>query len=99
VPRPQLRPGDIVIWDNVATHKVAAVGALIEAAGARLEPLPAYSPDLNPKEGCIAKVKAELKRVKGDTKRKPTHALRRAYARVTRRDIRGWFTNCGYALP
>lgn len=96
---PQLRPGDIVIWDNVPTHKNAKVLALIEAAGARVEPLPAYSPDLNPKEECISKVKAELRRVKADTKRKLKNALRRAFAKVTLTDIRGWMRHCGYAVP
>ena len=72
---PLLRPGDIVIWDNVRTHKRKDVLALIEATGARLEPLPSYSPDLNPKEECISKVKAELRRVGADTKRKLSNAL------------------------
>ena len=96
---PQLRPGDIVMWDNVPTHKNAKVLALIEAAGARVEPLPAYSPDLNPKEECISKVKAELRRVKADTQRKLKNALRRAFAKVTLTDIRGWMRHCGYAVP
>lgn len=96
---PQLRAGDIVIWDNVPTHKSAHVLALIKATGASVEPLPAYSPDFNPKEECISKVKAELKRVKADTKRKLKNALRRAYAKVTLTDIRGWFQHCGYSVP
>jgi transposase len=96
---PQLRPGDVVIWDNVPTHKSAGVLALIEASGARIEPLPAYSPDFNPKEECISKVKAELKRVKANTRRKLQNALRRAYASVTLTDIRGWFRHCGYSVP
>jgi transposase len=50
----------------VPTHKSASVVALIEATGARIEPLPAYSPDFNPKEECISKIKAELKRVKAN---------------------------------
>jgi transposase len=96
---PQLRPGDIVIWDNVPTHKQTKVLALIEATGAGVEPWPAYSPDLNPKEECISKVKAELRRVKADTQRKLKNALRRAFAKVTVADIRGWMRHCGYAVP
>ena len=96
---PHLRPGDIVIWDNVPTHKRARVIALIESAGARVEPLPAYSPDFNPKEECISKVKAELRRVKADTQRKLSNALQRAFAKVTLQDIRGWFQHCGYVIP
>lgn len=95
---PQLEPGDIVIWDNVPTHKCRNVLALIEATGARVEPLPAYSPDFNPKEECISKLKAELKRVKANTKRKLLNALKRAYAKVTLTDIRGWFQHCGYSV-
>jgi transposase len=96
---PQLRAGDIVVWDNVATHKNGRVMALIEAAGARVEPLPAYSPDLNPIEECISKVKAELRRVQAETVRQLSNALKRALAKVTRQDIRGWFKHCGYAIP
>jgi len=96
---PQLRAGDIVIWDNVPTHKNGRVLSLIAATGARVEPLPAYSPDFNPKEECISKVKAELRRVKAETKRKLKNALQRALAKVTRQDIRGWFRHCGYAIP
>lgn len=96
---PQLRCGDIVIWDNVPTHKKLSVVALIEATGARLERLPAYSPDFNPKEECISKVKAELRRLGADTPRKLAHALKRAYATVTTSDIRGWFNHSGYSVP
>jgi transposase len=96
---PQLQQGDIVVWDNVPTHKRADVIALIESVGARLEPLPAYSPDLNPKEECISKIKAELRRVGADTKRKLRNALKRAYEKVTTTDIRGWFRHCGYVVP
>lgn len=60
---------------------------MIEAAGARVEPLPAYSSDFNPKEECIPKVKAELKLVKAKTKRELKNALQRAYAKVTLTDI------------
>lgn len=95
---PQLGAGDVVIWDNVPTHKCRSVLTLIEATGASVEPLPAYSPDFNPKEECISKVKAELKRVKADTKRKLQNALKRAYAKVTLADIRGWFQHCGYSV-
>jgi transposase len=96
---PELRAGDIVVWDNVPTHKNCRVIALIEAAGARVEPLPAYSPDLNPIEEGISKVKAELRRVKAETVRQLSKALRRALAKVTRQDIRGWFKHCGYVVP
>lgn len=95
---PQLEPGEIVIWDHVPTHKCGNVLTLIKATGARVEPLPTYSPDLNPKEECISKVKAELKRIKANPKRKLQNGLKRAYAKVTLADIPGWFRHCGYAV-
>ncbi|MCW5970886.1 MAG: transposase [Blastocatellales bacterium] len=79
--------------------KLRVLLLLIEAAGARVEPLPAYSPEFNPKEECISKIKSELKRVKANTTRKLKNALRRAYAKVTLTDIRGWFQHCGYSVP
>jgi transposase len=95
---PELRPGDLVLWDNVPTHKNKRAMALIEATGARVDPLPAYSPDLDPIEECISKVKTDLRRVKAHTARKLRYALKRALAKVTQHDIRGWFQHCGYAV-
>lgn len=59
---PTLRPGDIVIADNLRSHKVAGVNAAIEAVGARIRYLPPYSPDLNPIEKLFAKLKALLRK-------------------------------------
>jgi transposase len=59
---PELRPGDQVICDNLSCHKVQGVGAAIEARGARLRYLPAYSPDLNPIEMAFSKLKAHLRK-------------------------------------
>lgn len=72
---PELRPGDIVLWDNVPTHKNTRAIALIEAKGARVEPLPAYSPDLDPIGEGISKVKTELRRTKAGTVQKLRNAL------------------------
>jgi transposase len=58
---PTLRAGDVVIMDNLGSHKVAGVRAAIEAVGAQLVYLPAYSPDLNPIEQLFAKLKAVLR--------------------------------------
>jgi transposase len=96
---PELRAGDIVVWDNVPTHKNGRVLALIEEAGARVEPLPAYSPDFNSIEECISKVKAELRRQKAETARQLSNALKQALAKVTRPDVRGWFKHCGSVVP
>jgi len=95
---PELHPGDIVLWDNVSIHKNGGVIARIEATGARIEPLPAYSPDLDPVEECISKVKACLRKLKAETIMTLQHALKYAFAQVTPEDIRGWFQHCGYVL-
>ena len=59
---PELRPGDVVVMDNLSSHKGPAVGRAIEAAGARLLYLPPYSPDFNPIENAFAKLKALLRK-------------------------------------
>ena len=59
---PTLRPGDVVIMDNLASHKGAAVREAIEAVGARLLLLPPYSPDFNPIENAFSKLKALLRK-------------------------------------
>ena len=59
---PDLRPGDVVVMDNLSSHKGPRVRALIEAAGASLRHLPPYSPDLNPIENAFAKLKALLRK-------------------------------------
>ena len=64
---PTLRPGDIVILDNLSSHKVAGVRATVEARGARLLLLPPYSPDLNPIEQLFAKLKALLRKAAART--------------------------------
>ena len=64
---PTLRPGDLVVMDNLGAHKVAGVRAAIEARGARLLYLPPYSPDLNPIEQAFAKLKALLRKAAART--------------------------------
>ena len=94
---PELRPGDIVLWDDLPAHKNSHVIALSEAAGARVEPLPAYSPDLDPVEECISKIQAFLRKIKAETVPALRRALKDALAQVTLQDIRGWFRHCGDA--
>jgi transposase len=95
---PEWQPGDIVLWDNVPTPKNWRAIALIEGAGAGVEPLPAYSPDLDPIEECISKVQAYLRRMGADTISELQRALKQAIAPVTLQDIRGGFRHCGYAV-
>ena len=65
---PALRPGDVVVLDNLPAHKVAGVEEAIQAAGASLMPLPAYSPDLNPIEQVFAKLKSLLRKAAARTR-------------------------------
>lgn len=65
---PALRPGDIVVMDNLGSHKVSGVRQAIEAAGAKLHYLPPYSPDLNPIEQVFAKLKSLLRRTAARSK-------------------------------
>jgi transposase len=95
---PCLRPGHLVLLDNVKFHYAPKAIELIEAAGARVLYLPAYSPDFNPIEGCISKLKTALRAFKARTKRKLTNALAKALALVTIEDIHGWCEHCGYVF-
>jgi hypothetical protein len=96
---PCVRPGHIVFLDNVKFHYSPKAIALMEAAGARVWHLPASSPNFNPLEACISKIKEPLRAAKARTKRTLTTALAKALALVTKSDIRGWFTHCGYVFP
>jgi transposase len=95
---PCLRPGHRVLLDNVKFHYAPKAIELIEAAGARVLHLPAYSPDFNPIEGCISKLKTALRSFKARTKRKLTNALAKALTLITKEDIRGWFEHSGYVF-
>jgi transposase len=78
---PALKPGDVVVMDNLSSHKVAGVRAWIESVGAELLYLPPYSPDLNPIEKAWAKLKQLLRSAKART----TEALEQAIAEAIKR--------------
>jgi transposase len=92
-----LQPNDVVVMDNLATHKVAGVREAIEGAGARLEYLPPYSPDFNPIEPMWSKVKQGLKRREPRNARQLHKAAGAAFAAVTPADCQGFFLHAGYA--
>jgi transposase len=94
---PTLRKGEVVFLDNLATHKVHGVRQSIEAAGARLEYLPVYSPDLNPIENMWSKVKQSLRGANPRTWKQLLQAAKIAFAAVSAADCRGFFLNAGYA--
>lgn len=95
---PTLMKGDIVVLDNVKFHYSQRAIGLIEAAGARVEHLPAYSPDLNPIEECISKIKTIVRSLKARTKRNLNNALAEAMKLISVDDICGWFAHCGYVF-
>lgn len=93
---PELRPGDIVLWDNLGAHKRADARALIEQARATVVFLPPYSPDTNPIELAWSKVKTILRRRAARTWDQLVDAVVAAFSAVTTSDIVGWFRHCGY---
>ena len=93
---PCLRAGDVVLMDNLSTHKSARMSAAIEAHGAEVIFLPRYSPDLNPIEGAWSKLKAYLRKVAARTPKALDLALARGLARITAANARGWFKHAGY---
>ena len=95
---PTLRPGDIVVVDNLSAHKNDATLALIEQAGAKAAFLPAYSPDLNPIEPMWSKVKQLLRSTEARTGEALVAAIATALASVTAQDAANWFAHCGYSF-
>ena len=95
---PSLRPGDIVIMDNLSPHKNEQTVALIAAAGATGRFLPVYSPDLNPIEMMWSKVKALLRQAEARTPEQLQCAIGQALQRVCAKDAAGWFAACGYSI-
>ena len=95
---PSLKPGDIVIMDNLSCHKVKGVRELIEGTGARLEYLPPYSPDLNPIEKMWSKIKVILRKMKCRSEEKLFEGIREAFLQVSKFDALGWFNSSGYCL-
>jgi len=94
---PALRPGQVVILDNLSPHKADEVRALIEGAGCRLLLLPPYSPDLNPIEQAWSKLKTLLRSAAARTKEALEQALTDVIDQITAADAHGWFAHCGYA--
>ena len=88
---PKLRPGDVVVMDNLSSHKVQGVRERIEAAGAQLLYLPPYSPDLNPIEKAWAKLKQLLRAAKARTKEALDQAIAELLPQLTAEDARAWF--------
>jgi transposase len=95
---PALRPGDVVVLDNLAVHKQPEVRAAIEAVGGQIRFLPPYSPDFNPIELAFAKLKAFLRAARPRTFDHVTALVAAALALFTPAECRHYVRHCGYRL-
>ncbi len=95
---PSLRPGQVVVLDNLGAHKGERVRELVGARGCELLFLPAYSPDFSPIEEAFSKLKALLRKEKARTKEALVEAMGRSLDAITPKDAKGWFGHCGYAV-
>jgi transposase len=96
---PTLRPGQVVVMDNLSAHKGDRVKELIEERGCQLLYLPPYSPDFNPIEEAFAKIKALVRKAEARTREALVEAIGRGISMVTAEDARGFFDHCGYSTP
>jgi len=96
---PSLRPGQVVMMDNLGAHRGERVRELVEARGCELLFLPPYSsPDFSPIEEAFSKVKALLRKAAARAREALVEAIGRALSAVTAEDALGWFGHCGYQL-
>ena len=96
---PALSPGQLVVMDNLGAYRPKKIRDPIEARGCELIYLPSYSPDLNPIEEALSKVKHLLRKIAARTKETLIEAMGRALAAVGAEDARGFFVHCGYRAP
>lgn len=95
---PTLRPGDIIVLDNLSAHQDKEALELIAAAGAEVWFLPPYSPDFNPIEKMWSKIKEFLRTAKARTQKALFNAIATALDTITANDAIGWFQSCGYGI-
>lgn len=95
---PQLKPGDVVILDNLSSHKRYHTRKLIESAGAEMLFLPPYSPDLNPIEMVFAKIKQLLRSLACRTREALWEAMQSVLDQISSYDAAHCFRHCGYTL-
>ena len=93
-----LRPGQVVVLDNLGAHKGERVRDLVEERGCELLFLPSYSPDFSPIEEALSQVKALLRRAQARRREALVEAMGRALDAVTPEDATGWFAHCGYGF-
>ncbi len=93
---PTLKPGDVVVMDNLSAHKVDGIRQTIESTGASVLYLPPYSPDLNPIEQVFAKLKAILRKAAARNKEALWNAIRIALERCDADEFESYLQHCGY---
>ena len=93
---PTLVPGDVVVLDNLAAHKVAGLAEIVAERGARLLYLPPYSPDFNPIELAFSKLKIWLRTAQARTREALENVIRQATDWINGQDAKNWFDHCGY---
>lgn len=93
---PILKPGNVVVMDNVRFHKVNGVEQLINGIGAKVIYLPPYSPELNPIEEMWSKIKNILRKSSARTITKFKKVIKKAFLSITTSNISGWFRHAGY---
>lgn len=96
---PTLRPGQVVVLDNLSVHKADSIREAIEARGCELLFLPPYSPDFTPIEQAFSKIKAVLRRLGARVRDALVEAIRLAVDAITPEDAVAWFAHAGYPLP
>jgi transposase len=96
---PQLRPGQVVVLDNLSVHKAASIRYALEARGCALLFLPPYSPDFTPIEQAFSKLKAILRGLGARTHEALEEAMHVAVEAITPADASAWFAHAGYLLP
>jgi transposase len=95
---PELHPGDVVIMDNLSSHKRQRTRELIESTGAKLVFLPPYSPDLNPIEMVFSKIKQKLRTLACRTQAILWRSMQSVLDTITTADASNCFRHCGYTL-
>jgi len=96
---PSLRPGQVLVMDNLSSHKGPRVRELIEGWGCELLYLPPYSPDLSPIEEAFSKIKGILRKALARSREALVEAMGRALGAIPPREAKGFFEHCGYPLP
>lgn len=95
---PELKPGSIVVVDNLSSHKAQGAAQALRKAGAEFKFLPPYSPDLSPVERAISKAKGKLREIAARTYESLVDAMRQALDEISPENARAWFKGCGYCI-